>query len=113
MSTWNLVHALETGPARWATLATFNPVSRMRRGSGRKIAFSRSAPATLDQVRSTSDVNPEHLLALAARWRGSAASAKRQGEEFDATGAIGTGAYWLGRADALRDAARELTKLTS
>jgi hypothetical protein len=113
MSTWILRHALESGPARWSALATFNPVARIRRGSGRKYAFRRAAPATLAQVRSTGEVNSDCLLARAARWRGDAASAKRQGEGFDATGAIGTGAYWLGRADALRDAARELTKLTS
>jgi hypothetical protein len=57
-------------------------------------------------------MNLECLAALAARWREDATSAEWQGEESDEAGAIGTGAYWLGRADALRDAARELAELT-
>jgi hypothetical protein len=57
-------------------------------------------------------VSLDRLAALAARWREDAASAESRSEVSDAAGAIGTGAYWLGRADALRDASRELAELT-
>ena len=51
------------------------------------------------------------LAALTDRWHRDAASAELQGEQFDSAGAIGTGAYWQGRVDALRDAAQELAAL--
>jgi hypothetical protein len=57
-------------------------------------------------------VNSDLLAGLATEWFGAASSAESRGQRSDAAGEIGMGAYWLGRADALRDAARELAEVT-
>ena len=58
-------------------------------------------------------MRPESLQSLVAVWREEAASADSQGSEFDAPEAMGMGAYWAGRADALRDAAQQLAALAA